>query len=151
GGAIEGNCATGRLKMVSEPTSTRTIEITIATIGRWMKNFDMTSPARCLSHKRLGIYSRTGAHLLDSLCHHVFAWLQPVRDDPLVANNLTDSDGTNAHLVVSVHDGDLVRTLQFGNGPLWDKEGAVLDSNHRADFAITAGLQNVCWIREEPG
>ena len=38
-----GNCATGRLRMVIPPTITSKIETTIATIGRLMKNFDMTS------------------------------------------------------------------------------------------------------------
>ena len=36
-----GNWATGKLRMVSEPTSTMTMEITMATMGRLMKNFDI--------------------------------------------------------------------------------------------------------------
>jgi hypothetical protein len=37
-----GNCAMGRLKIVMAPISTMRMEITIATIGRLMKNFDMS-------------------------------------------------------------------------------------------------------------
>jgi hypothetical protein len=36
-----GNCATGKLRTVSEPTNTMTMEITMATMGRLMKNLDM--------------------------------------------------------------------------------------------------------------
>ena len=36
-----GNCATGKFTTVNPPTSTMTMEITMATIGRLMKNFDM--------------------------------------------------------------------------------------------------------------
>ncbi len=38
---MAGNCATGSLRMVIAPTSTIRIAITIATMGRLMKNFDM--------------------------------------------------------------------------------------------------------------
>jgi hypothetical protein len=72
-----GNWATGRLRIVSEPTSTRTMEMTMATIGRLMKNFDMASPARRFSNKRPGIYFGAGAHLLHALRHHAFACLRP--------------------------------------------------------------------------
>ena len=37
-----GNCAIGRPTMVTAPTITMTMAITIATIGRLMKNLDMT-------------------------------------------------------------------------------------------------------------
>src|ERR1700757_2476952 len=69
GGAMFGNCATGKLKTVSEPTSTRTIEITIATIGRLMKNFDMTSPAHRFHIEWFRIDLDAGAHLLNSFSH----------------------------------------------------------------------------------
>ena len=36
-----GNCATGRPEITTAPTITITMEITIATMGRLMKNLDM--------------------------------------------------------------------------------------------------------------
>ena len=36
-----GNCATGRLAMVTAPTITMRMAMTIATMGRLMKNFDI--------------------------------------------------------------------------------------------------------------
>jgi hypothetical protein len=41
GGVMLGNCAIGKVRMVSVPTSTKMMEITIATMGRFMKNFDI--------------------------------------------------------------------------------------------------------------
>src|SRR6185436_10001036 len=43
GGTTLGNCATGSPTMVTSPTMTMMIEITMATIGRLMKNFDMSA------------------------------------------------------------------------------------------------------------
>src|ERR1700733_8732011 len=54
-----GNCAAGKLRTVSEPTSTMTMEITMATMGRLMKNFDMDH--RSLSTHR-ALASRSLAH-----------------------------------------------------------------------------------------
>ena len=41
GGTMLGYCATGRLRKETTPTITMTMEITMATIGRLMKNLDM--------------------------------------------------------------------------------------------------------------
>src|SRR6266851_1351368 len=41
GGTISGNCATGRRKIITAPVITKKIAITIATIGRLMKNLDI--------------------------------------------------------------------------------------------------------------
>src|SRR5262249_3021040 len=142
-----GNWATGRLKMVSEPTSTRTIDITIATIGRLMKNFDMTLPAS-FGHEWLGIHLCPGADLLNSFGHYVFARFQPLRDNPLAADVIGYLDGSNADLFVGAYNGDLVRTLQFRNSALRNKQGSILDADDRANSAVAAWSQNVFWIRK---
>src|SRR5438552_15804221 len=41
GGTTFGNCATGNPTRVTRPTMTMMMEITMATMGRLMKNFDM--------------------------------------------------------------------------------------------------------------
>src|SRR6266850_4479921 len=46
GGTTLGNCAIGNPAMVTSPTITMMIEITIATIGRLMKNLDIVSAGR---------------------------------------------------------------------------------------------------------
>src|SRR5262249_50975509 len=82
GGAMFGNCAMGKLRMVREPTSTRTIEITIATIGRLMKNFDMTSPAYRFRSEWFRVDPGTGAHLLNSFGNHPVTRIESTCDHP---------------------------------------------------------------------
>src|SRR4051794_27802127 len=43
GGTIDGNCASGRPRIATSPAITVTIEITIATMGRSIKNFEITN------------------------------------------------------------------------------------------------------------
>src|SRR5271155_2690784 len=95
-----GNCATGKVRMVSVPTSTRTIEITMATMGRLIKNFDMGLPSRSFRGKRLRVHLHPGTHLLHALGDHSFARFESFRNNPLVADAVADLNGSNAHLVL---------------------------------------------------
>src|SRR3984957_21254462 len=72
GGTIFGNCATGRLAIATAPTITVRIAITIATIGRLMKNFDISVAL----HERFRVDLHIGTNLLDGLGHHTPARLQ---------------------------------------------------------------------------
>src|SRR5271165_2049366 len=60
GGAIFGNCATGSLVIVIAPTITVKIAMTIATIGRLIKNLDMSVAL----HERLRAHLHTGLDVL---------------------------------------------------------------------------------------
>src|SRR5579863_7806923 len=111
-----GNCATGKLSTVSAPTNTMTMEITMATIGRLMKNFDMGNPS--LSMRRslvcrtlvcriwvlglewLGIHAHTSAHSLNSFNHDSVSGIEPVSDDPSVVNPVAHRHRSNVNLVV---------------------------------------------------
>src|SRR5215475_1845482 len=95
-----GNCATGKLRMVSEPTNTSTMEITIATMGRLIKNVDMALPARGFGDEWFGIDVSAGANLLDAFGHDVLSRLQSFSDNPLAANVIADLYSSYAHLVV---------------------------------------------------
>src|ERR1700733_520482 len=53
GGVMFGNCATGKLRTVSEPTNTMTMEITMATMERLMKNFDIDHLSLVRIHRSL--------------------------------------------------------------------------------------------------
>ena len=52
-----------------------TIEITMATMGRLIKNFDMELPSRCVHGKWLGVHLHARTHLLHALGDHAFARL----------------------------------------------------------------------------
>src|SRR5208282_4861312 len=108
-----GNCATGKLRMVRVPTSTSTMEITMATMGRLIKNFDMGLPSRGFHGKRLGVHLHARTHLLHALGDHPFPWLKSVRNNPLIAKTVADFDRADAHFVLVVHRRDLVAALQF--------------------------------------
>src|SRR5882724_4021064 len=141
-----GNCATGKVKMVMAPTITRTMEITMATIGRLMKNFDIGLPSLAFSRKRLGVHWHARTYFLYALGHHAFAWLQPFRNHPLVADTIPDLHCPNVHFVLIVHDRDLIPALKLRNCTLRYKQRFRLDSDDRANFAIPPGAQNICWI-----
>src|SRR5271165_5161228 len=80
GGAISGNCATGRLVIVIAPTMTIRIEMTIATIGRRMKNLDMGSALLRLDVRGFGNDGSPFRHLSRSFHNHVIARTQALSD-----------------------------------------------------------------------
>src|SRR5579864_1977323 len=135
-----GNCATGKLSTVSVPTNTMTMEITMATIGRLMKNFDMGHPSLsirrslALGHEWLGIHAHTAAHSLHSFSNDSVSWIEPARDDPSVINPVGHSDRSNVNFVVGANDRNLVAPLQFRHGPLRNEQRPRLRPDYRADF-----------------
>src|ERR1700688_128878 len=124
-----GNWATGRLRIVSEPTSTRTIEMTIATMGRLMKNFDMGLLHRPFCGKRLGVYAHARTHLLKPLGDDAFDGFQPLSDDPFGTDPVTDRYLANVHFAVAIHDGDLIATLQLGHCALRYQQSSPFDAD----------------------
>src|SRR6185295_14789939 len=89
GGAIAGNCETGRLTIVMAPTMTVRIEMTIATIGRLMKKRDTL--ASCLG--RLGgddVDDGAVPGPQQALDDHALASLQAVGHDPQIADTIAD-------------------------------------------------------------
>src|SRR5260370_3102684 len=124
-----GNWATGKLRMVSEPTSTRTMEITIATMGRLMKNLDIGLRSLRLGEKRLGLHFHSRSYLLHSLDNYTFSWLYPFGNNPLGSDLVADLDGTDAHFVLTVHHRNLIPALHLPDGTLGTKKRAFPDSH----------------------
>src|SRR5208282_1983907 len=154
-----GNCATGKLSTVSVPTNTMTMEISMATMGRLMKNFDMgnrslstrRSLAWALGHEWLGIHAYATAHSLHSFNHHSVSKVEPVRDDPSVINPVADGDRSNVDFVVGADDGNLVAALQLRHCPLRNQQRPRFGPDYCPDFAVAAGSQNIVWIGKKPG
>src|SRR5271156_4088146 len=143
---MRGNSATGKVRMVSVPTSTRTIEITMATMGRLIKNFDIELPARSSRAKWLGIHLHARPNFLHTLNDHPFARLQSVRNNPLAADRVADLNCSDTYFVVIIHRRDLVAALQLGDCALGNKQGVPLDSDDGANLAVSAGTQNISGI-----
>src|SRR6266571_8589264 len=143
-----GNCATGRLRIVMVPTITMTIEITIATMGRLIKNFDIGLPSLAFRGKRLGVHLHARTHLLHTFGNHPIASLQPVRNNPIGTDAVADLNCADAYSVLAVDRCDLIAALQLRDSALRYQQRILLDSDGRANFAVSAGTQNVSGIRE---
>src|SRR4051812_29819801 len=108
-----GNWATGRLTIQTTPISTMTMAMTIATMGRLMKNRYMPSLLRLLGCKRLGVDRQALLGLLRSLDDHALAGLKPFFDNPIGADALPHLDRPNVDFVLAVHNRQLVTALQL--------------------------------------
>ncbi len=103
------------------------------------------------SGKWLGVHLHSRAHLLHALGDHAFAWLESLRNDPLIADTVADLDRLDVDLVVALHDRDLIAALQLRDCPLRYQQRALLNADNRANFAVPAGTENVSRIGEQPG
>src|SRR6267154_1541132 len=56
----------GRFSTVMVPTSTKTIEMTIATMGRLIKNFDIALPSLSFRAEWLGGHLHAGSYFLNA-------------------------------------------------------------------------------------
>src|SRR5712692_9460959 len=144
-----GNSATGRLAIVTEPTITMRMAITIATMGRLMKNFDIELPfLRFGSRGRKGlrVYLRPWLNFLHALSDNAFTRLQPFIDNPHGTRAVTDLDGSNAYLVLAVHDRHLIAALEFRHRALRNQQRTLLDSSRSSNPAIPSRAQNISRI-----
>src|SRR3954471_17542458 len=104
--------------MQTAPIRVIRIAMTIATIGRRMKNLDMIG---CLTTRRRGGRRRWGPRLrvhhrafprfLDAFDNDLVTGLESFLDDPIVVDPPAHFDGLDMHLVVRPHDRDLVSSL----------------------------------------
>jgi hypothetical protein len=166
GGTMFGNWAVGSPDMATRPTMVIRIEMTMATIGRLMKNLDMAAYPllagaaaarrvfrrawrRCLGDEGLRIDGHTRAHLLGTLGDHLLARLQPLADDPVAADALANRHRPDVDLVVGADHGHQVLALDFGDGPLRHQQRALVDRHRCPYLAVLAGAQQVVGIGEQ--
>src|ERR1700741_312274 len=102
--------------MVTAPTITIRIAMTIATIGRLMKNFDISAAFRG-GRGQLNLDSRAVPNLLQALHNHELARLDAAFQDPHRIHAFSDFDRPDAHLVVTAYHRDLVAPLEFRYRP----------------------------------
>src|ERR1700676_1616525 len=118
GGTMSGNWAIGSARMATRPASTVMTAMTIATMGRRTKNFDMglvTCRGCC---EWLGIDDRAVGRARP-LHHDARAGLQPLVDNPAAADAVADRDRFRADLVVGADDAQLKRSLELAHRALW--------------------------------
>src|SRR5260370_26962129 len=123
----------GSRERVTSPTTTVTIAMTIATIGRRMKNWAIFALLlSCLLRRRRCRQRLNGGalpHFLQTLHHDALARFQPLFDYPVTAKSFTDRDPTLGNLICVIHHPDKIFALQFLDCPLSNKEhdGAILN------------------------
>src|SRR5512139_2550052 len=148
GGTMLGNWAMGSPVMATRPMMTMRMAITIATIGRLMKNLDMPGlPLLALSGGgrrgcRLCFTFRGGLRrcdpdpgpdLLDPLDHDRLAGFQPLVDDPKGADPLGRGDRPELDGVVGTHPRDEELPLHLRHRALGYQQRPLLRLHSRAN------------------
>src|SRR5580704_800287 len=122
----------GSRDRVTSPTTTVTIAITIATIGR--------------RHQRLD--GGTLPDFLQTLHHDALARFQPLFDHPVTAKSWTHRDATLGNLVRVIHHPDKIFALQFLHCTLRNKERASAILNFELRLRVLAWPEDVARIWE---
>src|SRR6478752_4437955 len=114
GGTTFGNWATGRPTSVTSPTMTIMMDITMATIGRLMKNFDIGlfgwrsgnghgyRLRRCIGR----VHNSPFTNFLNPFNHNTLARVETLLNNPECPTAFAHTDGLDMNLVVCWHDGD---------------------------------------------
>src|ERR1700690_2884140 len=149
GGTIFGNWAIGSPRKATRPRITVMIAMTIATIGRLMKNFDTARlPGGLCRGERKGIHQRAVPDLLQPLSDDPVARLQPGKDGDEVAERLADRRRHDVDPVVGVDRGKLVAPLELVQGAPGDEERALLGPNDGADARVLARAEQPARVGE---
>src|SRR6185437_14307972 len=109
---MSGNCAIGSPSMATTPTSTIRMAITMATMGRLMKNFDMLGALRINRHS-VSDFGNSFGHDAVTRAHAAF-------NDPHFAHAFANLHRTNRDAVIRADNGYLIASLQFVHRTLRD-------------------------------
>src|SRR5438045_6359640 len=95
-----GNCAVGSASMATIPTSTIRIEMTIATMGRRMKKFDMSLLPLCrFCGSQFRVYHCTLFRFLNALDNHALTRLKTLVDEDRKSKRLNSRHLGNSYSV----------------------------------------------------
>ena len=86
-------------------------------------------------------------NFLNTFDHDSLARVQSILDHPEMPRSVRPTrTGWNVDLVVGVHDRDLIVSLQFRNGALWDQQRATLHIELYPDARELPGTKRVAGI-----
>src|SRR5271165_4214750 len=138
---------------VTSPTTTVTIAMTIATIGRRMKNWAISVLLlSCVLRRRRCRQWLDGgplAHFLQTFHHDALARFQSFFNHPVTANSLTYRDATLGNLVCVIHHPDKISALQFLDRPLRNKERAGAILNFEPRLRVLARPEDIAGVWEK--
>src|SRR5260370_16992803 len=127
-----GYCAMGSWNMATMPTITMRIEMTMATIGRLMKNLAMAL-ARPPGLGQRGLDLLAGFHPVDSLDDDPLARRQPLPDDPEGADSLAELNLSHLHRILVPNHPHLIDALQILHGALRNEQRALFHVDDRSE------------------
>src|SRR6516162_6255547 len=133
----------GSWTIAMTPRITMRMEMTMATMGRLMKNVDMVALLRGCA--RLGGRVRrqpnllAGAYPVASLDDDALPGLQPLGHRPQRANLHVDLDGADVDGVVRANHRDLTNALHVLDGALRNQERGLLHLDDGLDLRVLAG------------
>src|ERR1700730_1618983 len=138
------------------------IAMTIATMGRFMKNFDMAFDSFALLAigiqrlldivlEWLGLYRHSRPEILLAFDNHAVALLQSAIDDPHCVCSLSHLHGTHADAVVLIDNSNEVAALLFVHCRWWNDEATRLRAADSADLAVLPGAQNIARVWKQGG
>src|SRR6516165_4565079 len=142
----------GSCTIATTPTITMRMEMTIATMGRLMKNLAMVALLR--GRARLGGCARrqpnflAGAYPVASLHDDTLAGLQPFAHRPQRANPYVELDLADVDRVVGANHRDLMDPLHVLNRALRDQERGLLHLDDGTNLRVLARAQQVARVRK---
>src|SRR5215831_836257 len=143
----------GSCTIAMTPRITMRMEMTMATMGRLMKNVDMAALLRCRA--RLGGRARlqpnllAGAYPVASLDDDPLPGLQPLCHRPQRANLHVDLDLADVDRVVRANHRDLANPLHVLDSALRNQERVFLHLDDGLDLRVLAGPQQIARVRED--
>src|SRR5437870_12297889 len=142
-----GYSATGSCTMATTPTITMRMEITMATIGRSMKN--LAIGGGLLPRAAFGGLARrqpdllAGSHPVAALHDDPLAGLEPLGDDPERADARVHLDRPHVNRLVGPDDRHLVDALDVLDGALRNQQRILLHLDDGPHFRVLARAQDV--------
>src|ERR1700681_2031736 len=134
GGTISGNCARGRPRIETRATTTVMIAMTIATIGRSMKN--LTTGLTLGLPERLRRDDRSRSDSGWRADNHLLTGLQAGFDDLKISDAIGNRDRANGDLIARAKDLDLIAALKVGDGALGNDQRMVFDAGDSAHAPV---------------
>src|SRR5882762_1579860 len=149
GGAIGGYCSIGSATIDKAPATIIRIAMTIAKIGRSMKNLAMLLRLSGLDRRLDGVHENSRLRFLHPRYDHPFAFVQSALHHPLVAQGPGRLDDARGDLVVRTHHergGLALRVVR--DADLRDEHRGVVDALVDARAHEHAGQKDLVRIRK---
>src|SRR5262249_28612021 len=151
GGARNGYCSTASLLTVMVPSITVRIEITMATMGRRIKKFDIAFPYLFL-RRRYGLFGgshqHSGPQPLQSFRNDPVTWFDTFFNNDQILVAVPQQHRAKSYFAFIVHHENDLATLLLHDSHLRDQGRILRSVNGTSHFAELPWPNNPLWIGE---